>query len=46
MQFFGSTDARINEANFIANKNYNLGPGTYTQYKKSFNPKRANTAYF
>ena len=47
MQFFGSTDAKIKEENFILNKNNDLGPGTYDAYSKGFaNAKRANTAAF
>ena len=47
LQFFGSTDCRISEGNFMGNKNPNVGPGSYEQYKQSLNlQKRANTANF
>lgn len=50
LQFFGSTDSKIKEENFIVgNKINELGPGCYDSkgYGKSFtNVKRANTAAF
>ena len=47
LQFFGSTDARIKEENFVLTKNPAIGPGYYNTYAKSFkDAKRANTANF
>lgn len=47
LQFFGATDCKIAENNFVANKNYAVGPGAYNLYASSFKEtKRANTANF
>lgn len=46
LQFFGTTDCKIAENNFVKNKFYDVGPGTYaTGYENSFKgaAKRANT---
>ena len=29
LQFFGTTDSKIKEENFVLNKNNNVGPGAY-----------------
>jgi hypothetical protein len=47
LQFFGTTDCKIVESNFVRNKLYDVGPGSYDlMYANSFKPsqKRANTA--
>ena len=55
LQFFGTTDCKIAENNFVRNKLYEVGPGTYedkgkNMYANSFkqiaSSKRANTAAF
>jgi hypothetical protein len=49
LQFFGTTDSKIKEDNFLHNRNTLVGPGTYNAYDKSFanaKQKRANTASF
>ncbi len=45
LQFFGTTDCKIAEGNFVVNKMYQVGPGTYNAYADSFKgrEKRANT---
>ena len=45
LQFFGTTDNKIDDQNFVNNKHPNLGPGTYDSYKDSFQPKNARRAY-
>lgn len=49
LQFFGTTDCKIMESNFVRNKLYEVGPGSYSlMYANSFKPdsKRAGTAQF
>ena len=49
LQFFGTTDAKIDDQNFVNLKHPNLGPGSYEAYGASFKGKsdrRANTASF
>ena len=49
LQFFGTTDSKIKEDNFLHNRNTLVGPGTYNAYERSFinaKQKRANTASF
>ena len=45
LQFFGTTDNKIEDKNFIKSKQPNLGPGTYEAYSGSFQPKQARRAY-
>ena len=48
LQFFGTTDCKIQENHFVANTNFNVGPGSYNLYQNSFRrtEKRASTAGF
>jgi hypothetical protein len=45
LQFFGTTDNKIDDKNFVNSKNPNLGPGSYDAYAGSFQPKQARRAY-
>lgn len=49
LQFFGTTDNKIEDKNFVRDLNPNLGPGTHSYYSSSFagaGERRANTAAF